>query len=183
MTKSCLKCDRTRIAQHYAKRSPFWSFLSLPFIYLPILFLPVFLISGVMVATHLKLIGAKDLRPLRSFMPPRDSHRYDLKSQIVRNHENMFVFWVRSRIFWIFNCTFYCPISVGVLRWHTYLVMTVENWWCPFTHQFKSEYSQAAIDASYWHAVGDITQLHPDDHDNPIWNGEAKSVDSIHRVD
>lgn len=187
LTKACMACERTNIAQGYARRSSLWSLASLPFIYLPVIFLPVVLISGLFVRTHLRLLGAQDLRTLRSFLPPRDSHRYSLKTQIIRRRGDRWYdrlsFWTRSRLFWVFNCTFYCPFSIGVLQWHSYLVMTVENWWCPFAHRMKADYGGSAIDASYWHVVGDADRLHPDDRSNPIWNSETAPVDPVTRTE
>ena len=55
----------------------------------------------------------------------------------------------------------------------TYLVTIVENWWCPFHHDKKSEYADAAIDQSYWHIYEvERAKLHPDDRDNAIWNDD-----------
>jgi hypothetical protein len=52
-----------------------------------------------------------------------------------------------------------------------YLVMIVENWWCPFKHDRKEEYLEGAIDQSFWHVdPEDCEKLHPDDRHNPIWN-------------
>jgi hypothetical protein len=47
----------------------------------------------------------------------------------------------------------------------------VENFWCPFTHAEKENYSNASIDKSFWHIYpDDAAKLHPDDLNNPIWN-------------
>jgi hypothetical protein len=80
------------------------------------------------------------------------------------------------KLYWILNCTWYCPVSVAVFEWHAYLVKLVENWWCPFTHEKKEGYANAKIDKSFWHIYKeDIVKLTPEDRDNPIWN-EDKDV-------
>jgi len=69
---------------------------------------------------------------------------------------------------------------VETIHWCTsclspaYLVKIVENWWCPFDHDKKEEYSEGAIDESYWHLhTVECEKLHPDDMNNPIWNEKA----------
>jgi hypothetical protein len=75
------------------------------------------------------------------------------------------------KLFWILNCTWYCPYSVALFEWHTYLVKLVENWWCPFGHEKKVDYNDAKIDQSFWHIYPhDAAQMHEDDLNNPIWN-------------
>jgi hypothetical protein len=62
-------------------------------------------------------------------------------------------------------------MSVALFRYAVYLVMIVENWWCPFAHERKQEYAGAAIDESFWHIdPQELKKLHPDDKSNPIWN-------------
>lgn len=66
-------------------------------------------------------------------------------------------------------------MSVALLRYAAYLVKIVENWWCPFDHEYKHEYADGAIDKSFWHIYShEIELLHPDDRDNPIWNEDAE---------
>jgi hypothetical protein len=63
---------------------------------------------------------------------------------------------------------------VALFRYAAYLVSIVENWWCPFAHDKKAEYSQGAIDKSYWHLYNaEREKLHPDDLNNPIWNQDT----------
>jgi hypothetical protein len=78
----------------------------------------------------------------------------------------------QSKLYWILNCTWYCPVSVGLFEWHAYLVKLVENWWCPFHHSRKdAHYQDGAIDKSFWHIFPeDVVKLDPADRDNPIWN-------------
>ena len=168
--KACETCDRVVIGREYAKISPVRAFVGLFFVYSPIIFLPFILLAALMVYVHLKILGAKELKSLRDFLTDRSSHRYEYKSQIVYDNAPKIAVWTRSRVYWLFNCTWYCPISVGSLEWFTYLVKVVENWWCPFAHQRKPDYSDAAIDFSYWHNAVDVVKLHDEDRDNPIWN-------------
>lgn len=177
--KACMACERVTIGHNFERSSPWRVFAGLPFVYLPIVFLPFFLLSGLMIQVHLRFMGAQNLRGLRSFMPDWKSHRYSFKTQIVRRDAPRGALWVRSRLFWIFNCTFYCPFSVAVLEWHTYLVKLVENWWCPFHHANKENYAISSIDKSYWHAVGDDRLLHEDDRANPIWKEPGDPALSI----
>jgi hypothetical protein len=45
---------------------------------------------------------------------------------------SFFLSLAQTRLYWILNCTWYCPVSVGLFEWHAYLVKLIENWWCPF---------------------------------------------------
>lgn len=168
--KACENCNRIRINQPYRKISKPRAFVGLIFVYLPILFLPFILLAATLVYIHLRMMGAENLKSLRDFLPAKESHRYSRKSQILYNNAPRAAFWARSRTFWLFNCTWYCPFSVGTLEWTTYLVKTVENWWCPFNHARKEMYKDASIDGSYWHNDANIDLLHPDDRDNPIFS-------------
>jgi hypothetical protein len=103
------------------------------------------------------------------------SGRYSAYLSPVNNNIALCAAWSFSsqahRFYWIFNCKLYCPLSVALFRYAAYLVMIVENWWCPFAHNKKQEYAEAAIDKSYWHLhAQERERLHPDDCDNPIWN-------------
>lgn len=167
--KACESCQRISIYAQYEKLSPLRVFVGLLFVYGPAVFLPFILIPAYMIFLHLKLMGAKNIRSLSSFLPDPKTHRYSYKTQIVKQRAPKIAFWVRLRIYWIFNCKWYCPFSVATLEWFTYLVKAVENFWCPFYHSKVSTYSIAAIDSSYWHDSIDIKQLNPEDRDNPIW--------------
>ena len=148
--------------------------IGVPLVYLPILLLPFVRLSAALTYWHLRALGAKNVKTLKDFLPDKASHRYDMKSQILVEPTLKLDIWSRSRLFWIFNCTFYCPYAVGLFAWHAYLVKLVENFWCPFHHARKATYAEAAIDKSFWHAYPeDVKKLHPEDRDNAIWNAEA----------
>ena len=174
--KACQRCDRVIIGREHVMVSPIRVFLGLPFVYGPAVFLPVILLPAFLVYIHLRMMGAQNLRTLGSFLPDKKSHRYEYKSQIVRMASPRIAFWTRTRVFWVLNCTWYCPFSVATLEWFTYLVKIVETWWCPFAHDRKAHYAVAAIDSSYWHDPANIEQLHPEDRDNPIWNEGSDAV-------
>ncbi len=144
--------------------------LGIPLIYVPILFLPFAFINAYLSYFHLRLIGAKNIKTLSDFLPKRETHRYTYKTQIVM--EPTFK-WspVRTKLYWILNCTWYCPLSVALYEWQTYLVKLVESWWCPFAHGKKCCYDNAKLDKSFWHIYPeDRVKLHPEDDKNPIWN-------------
>ena len=172
--KSCESCqaDRVHIGKHY-KEVPFIRRrLGMALVYLPIITLPFLFISAYLSYYHLKMMGAENLKTLSDYIPDRATHRYTLKSQILMEGS----FWEvsRSKIFWMLNCTWYCPVSVGLCEWHTYLVKLIENWWCPFGHEKKSTYDVASIDKSFWHINPvDTEKLHEDDAVNPIWNEDT----------
>ena len=171
--KACLQCERIAIRTHYSRLSPIRVFFALPFIYSPILLFPFILLSGGLVYLHLRLIGAHGLKNLGHFLPARETHRYNLKTQIVKRGTPKLAFWTHSRLYWIFNCTWYCPTSVALLEWHSYLVKAVENFWCPFAHAKKPHYANASLDGSYWHDEANESQLHPQDRYNIIWNAHT----------
>jgi hypothetical protein len=78
------------------------------------------------------------------------------------------------KLFWILNCNWYCPYSVALFEWHTYLVKVVENWWCPFGHERKHHYTAGAIDQSFWHIYPvEKDKLHEEDRNNPIFTEDA----------
>lgn len=162
--------DRVTIGFNYLKQ-PFWKVIvGVPLIYLPIITTVPFVIIGVvLIKTHLKYIGGMDIKSYRDFVPAWVSHRHNNSKQpaiaISRFHPAHYSF------FWVFNCKHYCPLSVALFRYAAYLVMIVENWWCPFAHDKKAEYSRGAIDRSFWHVYPEeLKKLHPDDRGNTIWN-------------
>jgi hypothetical protein len=176
--KACDQCttphsteDRVFISNDFRK-APLWYRLSaVSVIYLPILTWPFVLFSAWITYLHLRMLGAKNIRPLSSFLPDPKSHRYDMKTQIVMKPKS----WlnpVRAKTFWLANCSWYCPYSVGLFEWHSYLVKIVENWWCPFHHDRKDvHYKSGAINQSFWHIYPEaVVKLHPKDFENPIWN-------------
>ena len=168
--KACQNCARIDIGGDYHNVSPWRVFLALPFVYLPVLVMPVLLLGAGMAYLHLRLMGARNLKTLRDFMPAWNTHRYRFKTYVVKHDIHWLARWARTRTYWFLNCSLYCPLSVASLEWATYLTKAIENWWCPFHHEHKPNYANAAIDASFWHVSKDVTKLHPDDRDNPIWN-------------
>lgn len=168
--------QRVIIAQNFKAQS-FWKiFLGVPLIYLPILLTVPFVILCIfLIKSHLKLMGAKNIQPYWDFVPSWISHRYQYHDQITYNSGAKWHNLRAYRWYWIFNCKLYCPLSVALFRYSTYLVKIVENWWCPFHHEKKCEYAEAAIDQSYWHLFPqERDRLHPDDRDNAIWNSDIE---------
>lgn len=168
--KACERCHRIAIGRNYDRVSIARATVGLIFVYLPILFLPFILAAAGLIYIHLRMMGAQQLKTLRDFLPTPGSHRYGFATQIRFAGAPRLAVWVRMKTFWMFNCTWYCPVSVATLEWTTYLVKTVENWWCPFYHDKKANYMVAAIDRSYWHTADNIGQLHRDDRDSPIFS-------------
>ena len=168
--------SRVLIASNF-KSQPRWKlFIGVPLIYLPLLTtLPFVALGALLVWLHLRLAGGKQIKSYWDFVPQWVSHRYRYKEQIVYHTGARWYNLRSSRLYWIFNCELYCPLSVALFRYMVYLVMIVENWWCPFKHDQKAHYCTSSIDASYWHLYdSEMEQLHPDDRDNPIWNEAAK---------
>lgn len=181
--KECESCrsdrkgiERVQIGKQHRQLSFGRRFFGVWLIYLPVITLPIVFFSAYLSYWHLRLMGAKNLKPLSEFLPSRKSYRYTMKSQITMQ-PGYKLSPTQTRLFWIFNCTWYCPISVGLFEWHAYLVKVVENWWCPFSHDMKEQhYREAAIDQSFWHIYPeDIGKLEQQDRDNPIWNESGKT--------
>ena len=179
--KACESCGDTEedvarvlIGKGHRKLSFLRQFLGVWLIYLPILTLPFIFVSAYLSYWHLRAMGAENIKPLSAFLPDRKSYRYTMKNQIVM-HPGYPFSPTQSKLFWIFNCTWYCPHSVGLFEWHAYLVKLVENWWCPFRHDKKeANYREATIDKSFWHIYPeDIGKLTPEDRANPIWNEDG----------
>jgi hypothetical protein len=172
--------DRVRIGCNYVKQ-PFWKvILGVPLIYLPIITTVPFVIIGVvLVKTHLTYVGGMEIRPYWDFVPAWNSHRYRNDLQPTIN-----IRWFHPahyKFFWVMNCKHYCPMSVALFKYAAYLVEIVENWWCPFAHGKKQEYTSGAIDKSFWHMFPrECAKLHPDDRNNPLWNEDSqKEIVSI----
>ena len=163
--------ERVCIGNHHLEISPLRQFLGVALIYLPIAFLPLVVLSALITYWHLRLMGARNLKTLKDYLPARESYRYKLANQITME-PGYAVSPTQTRLFWILNCTWYCPYSVAIFDWHAYLVKVVENWWCPFRHGRKeTAYRSGAIDRSLWHVYpSDVAKLDPEDRDNPIWN-------------
>lgn len=167
--------DRVRIGEFFDPQ-PMWKvFIGVPLIYLPLIVsIPFVAVCVFLVKSHLRLMGAKNIRPYRDFVPDWASHRYQYNNQIIYSTGATWHNLRHYRWYWIFNCKLYCPYSVGLFRYIAYLTKVVENWWCPFDHDKKSEYQEGAIDKSYWHLhEREKGRLDPVDRDNPIWNEDV----------
>jgi hypothetical protein len=171
--------ERVQIGCNF-RRQPQWKFLmGVPLIYVPILvgILPL-VACTFLVRTHLTLVGGHKLKSYwEDFVPSWVSHRYTWGTQILPDRvfkRYWFLAWIaKSKLFWLFNCKLYCPLSVALIAYLLYLVKIVEHWWCPFGHDKKPTYADAPIDKSLWHAAGDASLLHPDDRENPAWNEDG----------
>jgi hypothetical protein len=107
-------------------------------------------------------------------VPEWISHRYRQENRIVYQTNTRWYNLRANKHYWLFNCKLYCPLSVALFRYMSYLVMIVENWWCPFDHAKKPDYAGSAIDKSYWHLHDtEKALLHPDDLSNPFWNEDV----------
>lgn len=169
--KACDSCNGRAEIGKYHKEVPVWKrAIGMVLVYLPIVTLPFVFISAYLTYYHLILIGGQNIKKLSDFLPERASHRYTMKNQITMD-ASFKTSLSQYKLFWILNCTWYCPVSVALMEWHAYLVKLVENWWCPFTHAKKEGYSNAKIDKSFWHIYPeDAVKLDKEDLDNPIWN-------------
>jgi len=176
--KACESCSaRVEIGKNHQK-APVWQRgVGIILIYLPLLTFPFVFISAYLTYYHLRMVGGKNIKTLSDFIPDRASHRYNLKNQIAMKG-SFRASMAQSKLFWILNCTWYCPVSVALFEWHAYMVKIVENWWCPFTHEKKEGYSNASIDKSFWHLYPEeVSKLAQEDRDNPIWNDSNDSID------
>lgn len=171
--ESCSASDESiAIRGNYGVMSVPKKAFAVMFIYLPILLMPVVILVALLAYTHLRLLGATNLRRYRDFLPEKGSHRYDLKSQILpRTHFT--AVYAKTRLYWILNCTMYCPHSVALFEWLSYLTKATENWWCPFAHSKKPTYAPARLDGSYWHSTDNEDRLHPEDRTNPLWSARS----------
>ena len=168
--------QRVNIGENFRTRALWKVFIGIPLIYIPIIVsIPFVMICMFIVKSHLKLIGAKNMQSYWDFVPSWMSHRYTHHNQIIYSTGAKWHNLRAYRWYWIFNCKLYCPLSVALFRYTAYLVKIVENWWCPFEHDKKSEYSEGAIDKSYWHLHSqEIDRLHPDDRNNEVWNDSVE---------
>lgn len=164
--------ERVKIGVHHKNRSSWQMIPGTVLIYLPLLVaIPFAALAVVLIRWHLRIMGAENLKSYRDFAPKWFSHRYTRKDQIVFTTDSPWWQPARYRVFWLFNCKIYCPLSVALFGYLAYLVKVVENWWCPFYHDKKPTYREGAVDHSFWHIYPDeIEKLHPEDRDNPIWN-------------
>ena len=168
--------ERVTIGANFLQQPTWKKAVGIPLIYFPLITTTPFVLLGVLlVRTHLKYVGAMNICSYWDFVPAWLSHRYRNDNQIVYSTGAAWYNLRAYRSYWIFNCKLYCPLSVALFRYAAYLVMIVENWWCPFTHDKKQEYAAGAIDKSYWHLhAQERERMHPDDRDNPIWNDASR---------
>lgn len=169
--KACEQCaaDRINIGRNHRQKSVLSRTIGLIFVYLPILTLPFVIASAYLTYYSMVFSGASNLKKWQDFIPKRSSHRYRLKDQI-KMQGSFKLSLAQFKLYWIANCTIYCPYSVALMEWHAYLVKAVENWWCPFTHSQKENYKNASIDRSFWHIYPDeMAKLTPKDRENPIF--------------
>ncbi len=179
--KACDICpeDRIQIGINFSE-IPMWrQLLAIPFIYVPIIVTMPFTVLGLLFTRwHFLILGAKNLKTYKHFLPKKSSFRYPTRESYITIEKSSF--WnlhVRIKAFWYFNCTWYCPYSVALFEYMTYLVKAVENWWCPFFHEKKSDYADAPMDRSYWHTyMGWKKKLHKDDEDCAIWNDKSSKI-------
>jgi hypothetical protein len=173
--KACESCaERVNIGCHHQQKSVLSRAIGLLFVYLPILTLPFVFISAYLTYYSLIYVGAQNVKKYRDFLPDRASHRYSMKNQIVMDG-SFKLSMAQSKLFWILNCTWYCPYSVGLFEWHAYMVKVVENWWCPFGHSRKNSYTEGAIDQSFWHIYPEEkAKLSEEDKNNPIFTVDAE---------
>lgn len=176
--KTCEQCQttRTQIGKRFYELPAWRRYLGALLIYLPLfLSVPFVLLGATILYAHLAILGAKNLKRYQDFLPKGSSFRYQtLKEQITFNFDKTAP-WASTKAFWQFNCNYYCPLSVALYEWSTYLVKTVENFWCPFFHDRKAAYRESAVDQSYWHINADTRgKLHPEDRKCAIWNEDAE---------
>lgn len=175
--KTCEQCisSRTSIGKNFYDLPAWRRYLGALLIYLPLFVsLPFVLLGALILYAHLVTLGAKNLKRYRDFLPTGASFRYrTLKEQVTFKFDPSAP-WASAKAFWQFNCNYYCPLSVGLYEWSTYLVKTVENFWCPFFHDRKEAYRDSAVDQSYWHILPENREtLHPEDRNCDIWNEDA----------
>jgi len=167
--------ERVIIGANHKRRAKWQNALGTVLIFLPILLaVPFAVLAVALVRLHLRIMGAEQLKSYCDFAPGWRSHRYTRKDQITFTTDMAWWEPGRYRLFWIFNCKLYCPLSVALFAYLAYLVKVVENWWCPFYHDKKPTYGDGAIDRSFWHIYpAERDKLHPEDRANPVWNDNA----------
>lgn len=175
--KACQQCRSQRISIGKRFNSlPAWRrYIGSMLIYLPMFFsLPFVTLGAWILYAHLRVMGAKDVKRYWEFVPDWSTYRYSKLSDQVAFRMDYTAPWSSVKSFWMFNCNFYCPLSVGIYEWSLYLVKAVENFWCPFFHNRKETYADSAIDKSYWHIKEEgASALHPDDLNCALWNEDA----------
>lgn len=172
--KACEQCaaDRVQIGGNHKQMSVLSRTIGLVLVYLPILTVPFVITSAYLTYYSLIFCGAKNVKKWRDYIPEKSSHRYTMKNQVTMRG-SFKLSLAQLKLFWILNCTVYCPYSVALFEWHSYLVKVVENWWCPFAHSNKENYKNGSIDQSFWHIhPEDASKLEEEDKSNPIFTDE-----------
>ena len=172
--------DRVNIGRNFLSQPSWKIVIGVPLIYIPLITtIPFVVLGALLVRMHLHFVGGQNIRSFWDFVPQWISHRYRYNNQIVYQTGAKWYNLRARRWYWIFNCKLYCPLSVALFRYMVYLVMIVENWWCPFGHAQKSQYCISSIDKSYWH-IHEVEKLklHPDDLNNTIWNDHTENPDA-----
>jgi hypothetical protein len=169
--------DRISIGKRFYSLPAWRRYVGSMLIFLPIVAsLPFVAVGAWILYAHLRVLGAKNLKGFRDFVPEWSSHRYAKLSDHITFSMDRTAPWSNLKAFWMFNCNIYCPVAVGLYEWSAYLVKAVENFWCPFHHNLKSTYSDVPLDQSYWHIRPEVrATLHPEDRDCPIWNEDAEA--------
>ena len=76
--------QRVQIGKNFDSQPTWKRRVGVTFVYIPLLITVPFVIIGILlVKVHLKLIGAKEVKPFRDFVPSWSSHRYTYDNQIV----------------------------------------------------------------------------------------------------
>lgn len=121
--KTCEQCggvslwqDRVQMGEEYRDKPLLYKLVCVLLIYLPLFALPFIWLGAMCSYWHLRSLGVKNLRTYSSYLPARESHRYDLKSQVTMQPGFKFN-PISSKLFWIANCTWYCPYSVALFEW------------------------------------------------------------------
>jgi hypothetical protein len=172
--KACEQCRSERIhigGDFYAL--PAWRrYLGTLLVYVPLFVsVPFVILGSLIIYGHLRMLGARNIKGYWDFVPAWSTHRYAKLSKQITFKFDYTAPWLSMKLFWAFNCNVYCPLSVALYEWSAYLVKTVENFWCPFFHERKSDYAGSAIDQSFWHVLPENkAQLDPEDRDCAIWN-------------
>ena len=114
--KACENCsNRVEIGKNHNQISVPRRALGLFFVYAPIITLPFVFASAYMTYFHLWLVGAKNIKKFTDYLPAKESHRYTMKNQITMK-PSFGVSLSQYKLYWILNCTWYCPVSVAVFR-------------------------------------------------------------------
>lgn len=170
--KPIQKNGRIEIACNYLDRPKWQRVLAVPLIYIPIItWVPFAIVTVFIVRSYLVITGARNLKKYKDFLPEWISHRYTYDTQVTPAKYR--ITRPIAKILWVINCKLYCPFSVALSKYLTYLIQVVEIWWCPFTHSKKDTYNETIIDKSFWHLdEAHESLLDNDDKENSIWNSD-----------